>query len=384
MTPTRLRRALGRRLDTAQLDQLDPPELAMALEGMAESAPADRALAELTAQAQTWADPGDLKATGLRLERLVRWDGWTATYEANETVTGRTVIARVLRAHARTPVHRRRLLREGRALRERLDMPVRHIEGVHPSLVIDVAGGPALSGARPGEARQLRFVLGVLSHLEDREASGLGPVDPDDLEIRMTEHGASVVCLQADPDPLDLGDLAARLEAWVPEGALSPVFQGATILPPGSVAELADRIVQALATELAHRRHEAVHRWKARRHAHERARLRALVSRLSSFGPPRGRGVVGVDLEGRPTLLIGTEGRLSWGPTDGPTLAIVSDNGLHPRTARRLLRARAEAPPSARLNEASGADPAFTEHACRWVAASLSLRTLRLLLEVPA
>lgn len=385
MTPTRLRCALAARPQTHDLARLDAPELAIALEALAETTPGDRALAALTAAAQTWTSlQDDREGTGLRLGRVVRWDDWTLTCEATDAESGVDVLARVLRPHARTPVHRRRLAREGRVLRSRLDLDVQHRAGAHPALLVPLDGGPALEGPPADPTWRLRFVLRVLADLEAREVAGLGPVDPDDAELRLTRTGAAVCCLQVDGDDLDLRDLIARLRPWVPDGPLLPVFEGVQALGAGSVAEVADLTMRALASELARLRHEAVGRWRDRRQAHERARLRSLAERLSAFPPPAGRGVVGVDMEGRPTVLIGDGTRLSWGPENGPTLAIVSERGLHPRTARRLLRARSDAPPSLRLNREADADPHYTERACRWVAAALSLRTIRMLLEVPA
>ncbi len=385
MTPTRLRRLLRDREDARELADLDPPELAVALEVLAEADPSDRALERLTLEAQAWADLEDtaLRGTGLRLGRVVRWDDWTVTCEAVDVVSGHDVLARVLRPHARTPAHRRRLSRTARALAAALPGPYEERSGADPAVCAPLPGGPLVEGAPPDVAVGLRAALRIAADLEARERAGLGTVDPDENELRQAPEGARLVCLQLSADPVRLDDLVGRLFHVLPDGPLDAVLDGAVELPPASMAELAPALLGALAQELASARHGVVTRWKSRRHAHDLARLRALVDRLSGFPPPAGRGAVGVDMEGRTTVLVGDGRTLSWGPVDGPSLAIVSEQGLHPRTARRLLRARSDAPPSARLNALVDGDIAYAEHACRWVAAALSLRTVRLLLAVP-
>lgn len=385
MTPTRLRQRLLDRNDTRELAPLDAPELAVALEVMAEATPGDRELEHLTVHAQAWADLGDapLAGSGLRLGALVRWDGWSVTCEAVDTQTGQDVLARVLRPRARTPAHRRRLAREGRVLATLPSLGVELRPGVDPALTTPLTGGPLLAGPPPPPDLGLRSAVRIVADLSERTRLGLGLVDPDDAELRLASDGARLLCLQVDPDPTDLGDLVRRLEFILPDGPIESVLDGAIELPPRTADELAGALFAALAVDLASRRHGVVHRWRERRGAHDRARLRSLTERLSAFAPPVGRGAVGVDMEGRTTVVHGDGRTLSWGPVEGPALAIVSEQGLHPRTARRLLRARSAAPPSARLNGLVDGDEAFTEQACRWVSAALALRTVRMLLDVP-
>ena len=47
-----------------------------------------------------------------------------------------------------------------------------------------------------------------------------------------------------------------------------------------------------------------------------------------------------------------------------------------------MLRARAVAPANPRLQEEVGGDQDFTEHLCRWLSASIALRSIRMLVEV--
>lgn len=383
MTPTRLHRLLGARPDTAGLCDLDPPELAVALEHAVEADPSDRELERLTTAAWTWvelSDVGPAEAEGLRLGTVVRWDGWSATYEAVDSLSGEEVLARVLRAHARTPAHRRRLARDGRVLVDRLGVPVHTRPG---ALVVPTGGGPLVEGPPPRDDLGLRAVCRVIADLVAREEAGWGALEPDARELRLAEHGARVLCLHVDVETGDLGEVVHRLALVLPEGPVEAALDGARELPPARPSELADVVLAGLAQDLAGRRHDAVRRWRSRRKSHDKARLRALTERLARWRPPAGRGAVGVDLEGRPTVLEGDGHTLAWGPLEGPTLSVVSEQGLHPRTARRLLRARSAAPPSERINRMVDGDAAYTERACRWVAAALSLRTVRLLLEVP-
>lgn len=93
---------------------------------------------------------------------------------------------------------------------------------------------------------------------------------------------------------------------------------------------------------------------------------------------------MGVDLEGHPVLVIGDGEQISWGPATGPFIQVLSERGLHPSAARRLLRTRAVSPPNLSLQAQVDGDQAFSEAACRWVSAALGLRTLQMLLDVPA
>jgi hypothetical protein len=120
-------------------------------------------------------------------------------------------------------------------------------------------------------------------------------------------------------------------------------------------------------------------------HQVRQARLHgALTALQQATPPPMGRGAVGVDLEGRTTLLLSAAGRVEWQTVGGDSICLFDPNdGLNARDARRVLRARASAPTNMRLHADVGGDVAFVELTCRWLAAALHLRTLRLLLEAP-
>lgn len=385
MTPSRMRRLLLARHDTRTLVGLAPGTLAKALEALADRSPGDRELDELTAQAQAWASlEGRLRGSGLRIEAVVRWDHWTASVEAVHLESGATVLARLLRAEARGSENRRRLARHARVLTDIDGLGAALVAGDHPAIVAPLPGGPLLEGPPPTESLAVRAAVRVLGDLAAREAAGLGRLDPDHRELRLSDNGAQVVSLHVGDEPPAVRALAEVLAEALPSDPLRRALAGAATLPPASVADLQRTITAGLAEHLAEERHRIVRRWRDRKHERDRARLRRAIERLARFPPPIGTGAVGVDLDGRTTSVRGDGQTLTWGPHGGPQLAIVSEQGLHPQTARRLLRARSAAPPNTRLDRDVDGDEGFADRACRWVAAAVSLRTVQKLLAVPA
>ncbi|MFK7926907.1 MAG: hypothetical protein AB8H79_01870 [Myxococcota bacterium] len=384
MTPTRMRRRLQSRNDTRDLVGLAPATLARALEALADRNVGDHELDALVADAQAWASlEGRLRATGHRLESVVRWDDWTATVEAVAPSTGVTVLARVLRPEHRGSESRRRLARHARALQADPELQAQFHDGDHPAIVAPLPGGPLLDGPIPSEPLCLRATVRVLGDLIRREGMGLGSLDPDRRELRLSTDGARVVSLQLGPEPTHIRSLADDLAEALPADPIEVALRGASELPPANVHELSSAVLSGLAQHLADLRHRLVQRWRVRRHDQDRARLRAAISRLERYPPPSGHAAVGVDMDGQTTTVRGDGQTLTWGPQAGPQLAILSEQGLHPRTARRMLRARASAPSSPRLNEEVGGDPEYAERAGRWVAGALALRTLHKLLAIP-
>jgi hypothetical protein len=384
MTPTALRALLRARTEPdlrALAPEDDPERVLRAVEAWLDMDPTDGGLRRLHAAAWDHLDAprGPAWPDAIRPGPPVRWDPWSITVEAVDTSTGATVLARGLRAHARTPTWRRALLRDAALLKEiHDDVEVRG--EAWPALVRPVPGEPLLEGAPLPERLALRAVARVLADLARWEAAGLERPDPDDRELRQAPDGASLVSLHPVAGaPADLSGLAHRLERVGP-GPHQLALHAARTFPPADADGLARRLIAALAQDLAARRHALDRAHRDRRHTHRIARLRGLVERLAAYPPPAGRGAVGVDLEGRPTLVQGDGHTLTWGPEDGPALAIVSAQGLHPRTARRLLRARAAAAPNPRLDAMVRGEAGYAERACRWVAAALGLRTLRKLL----
>ena len=98
--------------------------------------------------------------------------------------------------------------------------------------------------------------------------------------------------------------------------------------------------------------------------------------------PPVGRGAVGIDLQGRTTLVESRFGRVVWGPKEGPLVEVRTPDGeIQLPVARRLLRARRAAPPNPRLHQEVGGEEQFTESVCAWLRSAIGLRTIRLLIE---
>jgi len=345
----------------------------------------DHELDTLVADAQAWASlEGRLRATGHRIESVVRWDEWTATVEAVAPGSGVTVLARVLRPEHRGSESRRRLARHARALQADPELQAHFHDGDHPAIVAPLPGGPLLDGPIPSESLCLRATVRVLGDLIRREARGLGSLDPDRRELRLSTDGARVVSLHLGPEAVHMRSLAEDLAEALPAEPLRVALQGASELPPANAQDLSSVVLAGLAQSLANHRHTLVQRWKARRHDQDKARLRAAISRLERYPPPAGHAAVGVDMDGQTTTVRGDGRTLTWGPRTGPQLAILSEQGLHPRTARRMLRARASAPSNPRLDQEVGGDPAYAERAGRWVAGALALRTLHKLLAIPA
>ncbi len=322
---------------------------------------------------------------GVRREALVRWDRWTTTWEGSDVVTGAPALVRVVRpGPGADAVVRRALARQGRVLRGVVPGLVEHpTEG---ALTAPLPGPAFLPAAPPElELRRCARALGrCFADLVAREAAGLplpalGPAD-----LRDGPTGPTIVSLSV--GEADQTDNIAWLAQWLPvppDGELARALGGLAHMPPRSGAGAATELVRAFASLLAGQRHELASRWRVGQALRRRQRLQRAIARLrAAVPPPVGRAAIGVDLEGRVTLLTGVEGHLSWGPADGERVAVYHpDVGLDAPLARRLLRARASAPDNPRLQAESGGSSQFADHACRWINGALRLRTLRLLLD---
>lgn len=380
MTPEHLQHALTSLVPGVRLDT-DPPDAVLrAVERAAEDRPSDRTLSALAREVARFASANRGLQTivgGVRRERLIRWDPDTTTWIGTDIETGAPAQVRVIRPEVDEPVLRRFLAREARALR--------------PVLPTVRADGPAMVEAAPGQpldmlecdVRRVTRALGTaVAGLARYEAEGLGLPTLVDEEVRWEGDCIHLVCLSPDatPDPgSNLATFSHRLIA--PESAIAEVVEGFRALPPRSSAEAGEHLIAAMARHLTSEWHAHRIRHHRTAHADRIARLHATLGRLSAvMPPPRGRGAVGVDLEGRVTVVTGSEGKLAWGTVDRPEL-VWSPDGLNAPLARRLLRARAAAPPNPRLEAMVGGNPAYVEAVGRWLAASLRLRTLFLLLE---
>jgi hypothetical protein len=365
----------------------EPAALLGAIERACDAAPRDLALLRALDAAHGCATAGDglpAAIAGVRREVLVRWDAFSSTWDGTGLHDGRPVRVRTLRAHAvRDPITRRRITREGAALRA-LFPQLDATDGTWPALTMPLEGG-ALLAAEAGEPdrRVATRLVGAVAALEQAEARGLAfPLLSAD-ELRDGEAGVTIACLTiGGAAPRDqLRRLAFALGEVV--APLDRVVGGIAEFPPDTYREAAVLVRKALRDELTSTLHGL--RRRATRAAHESRMMRLheqVIALDRALPPPDGRGAVGVDLDGNTTIVACDGGRLAWGPVDGPLTDVhVPGEGLKPLVARRLLRARAAAPPNTRLQAAVGGDPAFVDATCRWVSGALALRTIRLLIE---
>jgi hypothetical protein len=370
------RRRLGILLDGVGLAAglaLEPSQALALLEDRADREPADRAVsAALSALLERLAVEGSAPAG-----ELVRWDELTVGWKLERK--GRTALVRALRPLYRAhPAARRWLLREGRALARVTELEV---DDSGPELVLTLPGQPL--SARWGDAvvRPLLTGLAALARWE-REGLGLPWLLPE--EIRVVEERVVIACAwpQGRGISAALASLASALVDPADDTALAATVRAFGTHPPETVADAARLVRSALAEHLAARRHGLAARWRESWHRSQETRLREVVGRLALAGtPPVGKGAVGVDLDGRITIVEADKLGIRWGPERGVEIVFDWEGGFRPPTARRLLRARAISPPNPSLDARVGGDAAATDAICRWVAAGLRLRTVQMLLE---
>lgn len=381
MDPSELAARLER-LDLPRPEDLPATDWLRALESAAEAAPWHRGLAAALPMAAELA--GVLGSTpavvaGVRRERLVRWDAVTSTWIGTSIDRAAPVMVRALRPEAaRDAVLRRWLVREGRALSRVLPVEIDEHEG---ALRVEVHGFALWHGAGPSVARPL--ITGLV-RLAAWEATGLGLPAPAAEELRVDDTGrAEVVCLSPGEGGVSrfVAGLARTLDSGG-DGPLQVLLRGIAELPPATVDDASAGVRLALAEELTRHRHDIARRFREGAQQQRVGRLLDLVCRLSDGVPaPSGRGAVGVDLDGRITVVESSPSGIAWGPQDEPEVVWDPVEGFRPPLVRRLLRARASSPPNPSLDARVGGDPALTEAVCRWAAAGLKLRTVRMLLE---
>ncbi|MCO4745764.1 MAG: hypothetical protein KC912_13305 [Proteobacteria bacterium] len=393
MTPDHLLRALSA-LRLATLAH-DPSTLLRTLEDEATRHPlnVDVRAALLDVRDQMFAERGVPRVLGeVRRERLVRWDGWSAEWDGTHVQTGKPWRVRaVTSAAAKDPTLGRQLLRESRALAR--------MQGLQPSAsdqpwacVAVPLPGPSLAHASEPDGhepalRLLNMLGAALTDLVRWESSiGIPGVGPSDL--RLDGERLAVVCLTPPagriPPNVVLEDLATVLRNWWDrdEGPGLELVSGMAAFPPASASEALQSWRREAAMLLAGERHALQKRRQQVFTDNRASRLASLLTRLrQAVPPPQGRGAVGVDLDGQTTVVEGRpDGTLWWGTTTAMEPVFAED--LDAKLGRRLLRARAAAPPNPRLDAAVGGDPAYADVAGRWVATALQLRTLCLLLDV--
>ena len=375
------RSRIRQRLDLPR-DSADPTEAVAAAERAADRAPGDPGLTDALRLAHGWAtaDQGlGAVVGGVRRERLLRYDEISTTWLGVRILDGRTAMVRVLRpSFARDPVWSRHLARALHAL-----APL----GVAPSLDDGALVAPLLGiplGSRtPGAASPVATVARAVAALARAENAGVSlPVLAPD-EVRLQGDQVTIVCLTVDGPAAFADNLSILADGLVPTESddADAVLAGFQAFPPRDAQDAAESLSRLFADSLASKWHTLRSRHARSAHLDRCARLLETITRLEgSLPPPRGRGAVGVDLDGRVTAVVGDGVTVTWGPVGGDPHEVWSvSEGVTPREARRLLRARSAAPDNPRLHRQVDGDPRYVDAIGQWLAAALSVRTLRML-----
>lgn len=384
MNIPRLKHLLETATHLPPLDEHSPEATLRSVEAQAEAQPFDPRWSRLIRALHGWTTAGQGIASdlgGVHRTQIVRWDTWTTTWEGRD-VSGKPVRIRILRPHAAAdPVLRRTLHREAKALEplvEGLTVGETWIRCPSP-------GEPLPEGTQATGPRLARLVTTGTAALQRWESCGVWPAEPSGFCWRDHAGDLVLICLTAerfiDAGPT-LSWLAERLAVPDPDSALERLVRAIVSAPPRQTSDLNSQIAVALAADLTQIRHELAVRQRKVRVGNRLERLLNLVQRLGSAAPlPKGTGATGVDLEGRITILRADEDGMTWGTADERQAVWTLAEGMDAPLGRRVLRARAAAPPNARLDEQIDGDPEFTRHATRWLAARMRARTLRLLLK---
>ena len=383
MTWEMLQRLLAAVDETVEWTPDHPDETLRRLEGLADANPADRRVAAAVRALHDYIRAGaglEPEVGGVHRERLVAWSAADATWMGTDVQSGGEGVVRTLRPDATDPVRVRALARDARALVD-LVPGLRSGEG----WIAAPAPGTALTDRPTRDPAVLaRLVSTAFSALCAFEQTGQWPVLADE-QWRATDAGLVLVPLEtrhAGDVGGTLARFAQRLGPTEPTHPLEEALAGIAMAPPRTAAVASEIIEHALATDLAARRHALFHRRRETAHGDRVARLFEAVQGLQQSLPhPLGRGAVGIDLEGRTTAIEGRREGIWWGPLGSMVPVWTPSDGFDAPEARRLLRARAAAPPSPRLQDEVEGDADFTDAVGRWVAAGLKARTIRMLLE---
>jgi hypothetical protein len=374
------------------LPPLHAQDLLASLERVADEAPGDAALrAAVLAVSGYLSAPTTLRPVvgGVRRERLVRWDDWTTTWIGVDVHTGGRAMVRAPRPHI-SPVLRRALLREGHALRAIL--PGLWVHEPECCLTLPLPHPVYRSRPHGGSAHPdalVPLVVRSLHVLGDWESAGLAPSDPSPLELcDAGDHLYIATLTLADSTDLSAAVtlVAEALEVWwdaQQEHPLANLVRGLLTLASTSATEAASLATGALASHLADLRWELERRQLQLRRASRAVRLRHAVESLVAAMPaPVGVGAVGVDMEGSPLVVTSDGSDIVFGTSDDQQPLLLEDGRLNVSVARHLVRSRASAPISPRLNHEVGGKASDAERLSRWTTARLDLRTLRLLLSL--
>jgi hypothetical protein len=376
-------------------DSSPTQEVLQRIEVLADRNPADRSLARAVHTVAKWTSAPrglPLVVGGVRRERLVRWDDWTTTWLGSDASDGSEVLVRILRpAAAADPALRRQVAREARALSGLVE-EITVFEGDLPGLRAPVPGAPMTQASDARSSIEIdllhtRLLATALVSIAEWEESGLWLPSLTREELRNCGDRLSLVCLT----PSDHGDHGALLRhigtllGHHDDTRLGALRQALIEAPPATAADATAYAIAAMAEHLAGQRHALFRRHEQTRHSDRHARLHALTLRLhTSVPPPKGVGAIGVDMDGEILIVHSTDAEVSWGPRSALKPVFSAEGGFVAPEARRLLRARASAPNSERLQADVHGDSRFTDAIGQWISAALRLRTVRLLLEKSA
>ena len=341
------------------------------LESYAHTHPADRALhwAVLQARRALTVD-ADLPTAvaGVHRERLLCWDGGTATWSGRDTLTGLPARVRVVTLGAGEP-WRRALARDGEALAPLL-----------PGLRTDADALAIVLAPGGEEPPPLRAFAQAMSSVERWTAAGLGVPETHPEPLAVLEGGLGLVSLTPGSPATETAIRAAA--AWLGERRPGddPLVARLASWSPDDIGETRDALRTFLAQDLTARWRtlERAERSQARRGRHERLR-QAVHDLWNSLPPPAGRSAIGVDLQGRVEVLTSAGGQLSCGPV-GDERWVAGPEGVDKALARHILRTRATRPPGPGLQRQVDGDDDELELMTSWLASAARLQTLRVLL----
>ncbi len=352
-----------------ELSPTSPGSTLRELERRADAEPRDRALSDAihALHGLITASRG-LPPTicGVQREELLCWDHWTTTWCGRDLATGRPARVRVVRAPA-DPILVRALARDAHALTPVVRV-LRSAEGAMATVLDPLGTEPA----------PLRGFVQALTAADEWRRAGIGV--PPDHPAPVTVVDGCARPLSLTPGPSDARALYRTVVAWLSERVTSEHRELADALGAFPVDD-SDTLVTLFREHLGR---DLTDRWlglagkrATQSQDDRRGRLTLLLARLrSAVPPPRGTAAVGVDLEGRVTVVQSDGEQVVWDDS-----VIVSRDHFDVRAGRRLLRARAAAMPSERLQADVDGSTETLEHITRWLGASMRLRTVTLLVD---
>ncbi len=235
---------------------------------------------------------------------------------------------------------------------------------------------------------------GVARSLATLHAAGEthGTVDPhhvvlDDAGWRLLWLGRTPGAPRADPqgDLRALGHLARAVTH--PDDPVGSLLTGFIDYPPPSAGDAARLICHALGASLAAERHDLVRRHRRTDLRTRIAGLRGLASRLARVPPPVARGCLSAAPDQSPYMIASDGTTVYAGPVSGTSLtglaAVAGPEDFDVPAVRAALRAGRTPDPTgtaAAATIALGGTPRGVAQLCTWLAAALTLRTERRLL----